>query len=320
MPQATLLDIAKLNGNDKLVGLIEEVVTYAPEVERFPFRTIRGTSYSTVTRVSLPAVGFRAANEGQTPQKSEFAKSLIEAFIFGGVVAVDKAVAKAYEDGMEAYEMIEAVGVMKNALIYLGRQIWYGTSNDGKGFPGIKAALPFTAGVANGTVINATGTTALTASSVYAVKFGVQDVTLVGGDGKAFELSEFKDQMLPGPDNGTLYAARVADLTAWVGLQIGNVNCIRRIANLTAEVGKTLNDSLLADLIASFPIGARPDAIFMSKRSRAQLQKSRTVVLQGGGVGNANGGSMTLAPTPTEYEGIPIITTDSILNTDAIEA
>lgn len=320
MANANLLDIAKLNGNDKLVGLIEENLTAAPEVELFPFRTIKGTSYTTVTRTSYPSVGFRNANAGSTPSKSTFEKKLVEAFIFGGVIQVDKAVAMAYEDGAEAWEMIEASGVARQSLIKLGSQIWYGTSSDANGFTGIKAALPFTAGVAAGTVINATGSTASTASSVYAVKFGTQDVTLVGGNNRAVELSEFTDQQISFDSGSTWLAGRVADLTGWVGIQVGNVNCVRRIANLTEDSGKGLTDLLLADLIASFPVGYRPDAIFMSRRSRKQLQKARTVVLQGGAVGNANGGSMAVAPTPTEYEGIRIVATDSILNTDAIES
>ena len=45
MPQANLLDIAKLTGNDTVVGLIEENQTVAPDVMSFPARTIRGTSY-----------------------------------------------------------------------------------------------------------------------------------------------------------------------------------------------------------------------------------------------------------------------------------
>ena len=55
----TLLDIAKLNGSDTVVGLIEEVITSAPEFAVLPARTIRGTSYNTVSRTAYPSVGFR---------------------------------------------------------------------------------------------------------------------------------------------------------------------------------------------------------------------------------------------------------------------
>ena len=319
MARLTLLDVAKLNGADKIVGLIEEVLTSAPEVANFPFRTITGTSYPTVTRTAFPGVGFRLANAGTTATKSSFVRKLVQAFILSGRVEADKAVAMAYEDGMEAYEMIEAMGVVRQTLIELGSQIWYGISTDANGFPGIKAALPYTAGLADGSVINATGTTASTASSVYAVKFGLQDCTLVGGNGRVPELGEFRDETIYDADSLPL-PGRVADLVGWVGLQIGSINSVRRIANLTADSGKGLTGSLLAKLMNSFPIGYRPDAIFMSRRSRLQYQESMTVVLNGGGAGNPNGGQSIVAPIPTSYDGVPIIATDSILNTDAIEA
>ena len=56
----------------------------------------------------------------------------------------------------------------------------------------------------------------------------------------------------------------------------------------------------------------------MSRRSRRQLQVSRTVTLFGNGSTKPSGGLATVAPIPTEYDGIPIIATDSILNTEAI--
>lgn len=307
MSRLTMLDVAKLNGADKEAGLIEEVLTAAPEVSVFPFKPIKGTSYPTVTRVSYPNVGFRLANAGVTAGKSEFARKLVQAFILGGRVEADKAVAMAHDEGMEAYEMIEALGTMRQTMIELGSQIWYGASVDDKGFPGIKAALPYTAGLADGSVINAGGSTANTASSVYAVKFGPQDVTLVGGNNEVPKLGDFRDETIYDGDDNPL-PGRVADLVGWVGLQIGSINSVRRIANLTADSGKGLTNDLLADLIGSFPVGFKPDAIFLSRRSRTQLRKDSQTP------------ERPTVPLPTEYDGIPIYATDSILDTDAIEA
>lgn len=315
----TLLDIAKINGNDRVVGLIEENIKYSPEAMLFPLRTVRGTSYKTGIRTGLPTTGFRNANEGQTPSKSTFTQRLVECYIFGGNVQADVAVAKAYEDGEAAWQMIEASGIMQSALRKLGSQVWYGTTTDAKGFPGIKAATAkgATTTAGDAITIDATGAAAGTASSVYAVKFGVQDVQMIAGNNSTFELGDFYKQLVAGPVAGTSYEAWVAALTGWFGLQIGNENAVRRICNLTAESGKGLTDSLLANLMGTFPVGYRPDAIFMSRRSRTQLQTARTVVLQGQGTNRPN--QPVVAPIPTEYEGVPIIATDSILNTDAIE-
>lgn len=321
MSALTLLDIAKLNGNDAVVGLIEENLKYSPEAQLLPMRTVRGTSYKTGIRTGLPTTGFRSANEGQPPTKSTFTEKLIECYIFGGNVKADKAVADAYEDGAAAWQAIEASGVMQSALRQLGSQVYYGTTNDAKGFPGLKAATLFGATTAAGDplTVNATGSTADTASSVYFVKYGPQDVQLVGGAEDAVKLGDFYTQMVTDENDATRqYEAYVAALTAWIGLQVGNENSVRRIANLTAETGKGLTDSLMAEALATYPVGFVPDAIFMSRRSRRQLQTSRTVVLQGNA--KVRPDQPGIAPLPTEYEGIPIIASDSILNTDAIEA
>ena len=314
----TLLDIQKLNGNDAAVGLIEENLKYAPELQIVPFRTIRGTTYTTGVRTGLPETSFRNAHEGQAPGSSTFEQRLIQCFIFGGNIRADKAVADAYEDGAEAWQAIEAMGVMQSAMQNLGKQMFYGVTQNAKGFPGLKAALPFGELTKAGDplTINAGGTTATTASSVYFVKLGVQDLTFVGGRDRAFDLGDFREQMVYDSD-GKGYDAYVAALTSWIGLQTGHENVARRICNITEDSGKGYTDALNAKALASFPIGHRPDVIFASRRSVTQLQIARTVVLQGNA--RTRPDQPTVAPRPTDYDGIPIIETDSILNTDAIE-
>lgn len=314
----TLLDIQKLNGNDEAVGLIEENLKFAPEIAAMPFRTIRGTSYKTGVRIGLPSTGFRSANDGFTPSKSTFIDRLIEAYIFGGAVEADKAVADAYEDGAAAWQMIEANGVAQSAMQNLGKQVFGGVSIDGKGFPGLKAATPFgdTTEAGDALTVDAGGSTSDTASSVYAVQFGVQGVTLIGGNNSAFELGDWRIQNIA--KNSKTMEAYVANLTSWIGMQVGNENAVRRIANLTADANKGLTDTLLAQLLATFPIGFVPDALIMSRRSRSQLQVSRAVTLFGTGKNRPD--QSVIAPLPTEYDGVPFIVTDSIPNTDAIES
>lgn len=314
MAKVTLLDIAKLNGNDRVVGLIEENLTYAPELNIFPSRQIAGTSYYTVKRTAFPSVGFTGVNEGIAAGKSSFEKQLHQAYVLRGAIECDLAAATAYEGGMAELEMIEASGVAKASLIKLGSQIWYGTSSDAKGFPGIKSFL-----AKNSTItVDAGGSTANTASSVYFVKFGTQDVSLVFGNNTTLQLDPFSNQQLSDA-NGGKYAGRVSNLTAWTGLQVGNANCIGRILNLTEDSGKGLTDSLISQLLQKFPVGYQPDAIFVNRRSRGQLQRSRSVTIFSGNGGKAGSNLENIAPVPTEAFGIPIITTDSILSTDAIE-
>lgn len=318
MARATLLDIAKLTGNDKVVGLIEENILTTPELNIVPARTIAGTSFKTSIRTGWPTVGFRNANEGTTASKSTFRQDLVQCYIMNGRVEVDKAVAAAYEDGAGAYEMIEASGVMKAALQTAGRQFFDGTTANAKGFGGLKAFVPYGASEAAAPFyVNATGSTAATATSVYFVKFGMQDVQLIVGQGGAIDLSPFRDETIYDADDAPI-PGRVADLMAWAGLQIGNKNCVVRIGNITEDSGKGLTDALMYQALYRFPIGIRPDAIFMSKRSYRQLQLSRTVTLQGNGTVRPN--QPVYAPPFQEFDGIPVYQTDSITNTEVINS
>ena len=313
MAQANLLDIAKLNGSDTIVGLIEETLTYAPEVQIMPARTIRGTSYKIASRVSYPGVGFRAANEGSTPSKSEFENQLIECYILSGAVQADVAVARAYEDGEQAWKDIESVGVMRQAMIELGSQVIYGTSHQAKGFPGLQAIhTAFNSGL----VVDAGGTSAGTASSVYGINTDTQGVQLVFGAGTTFELGEWRIENV---GTSSVYPAHVANLTAWVGMQVGSKYSVGRLKDATADSGMGVTDSKLAELLSKYPVGYRPNYWLMNRRSAYQLQVSRSASTVQNGV-KTSSGSEIFAPLPTESNGIPIVITDSISNTEALTA
>ena len=313
MAQANLLDIAKLNGSDTIVGLIEETLTYAPEVQIMPARTIRGTSYKIASRVSYPGVGFRAANEGSTPTKSEFETQLSECYILSGAVQADVAVARAYEDGEQAWKDIESVGVMRQAMIELGSQVIYGTSHQAKGFPGLQAIhTAFNAGL----VVDAGGTSAGTASSVYGINTDTQGVQLVFGAGTTFELGEWRIENV---GTSSVYPAHVANLTAWVGMQVGSKYSVGRLKDATADSGMGVTDAKLAELLSKYPVGYRPNYWLMNRRSAYQLQVSRSASTIQNGV-KTSSGSEIFAPLPTESNGISIVITDSILNDEALTA
>lgn len=320
MPLHTLFDVRKLTNNDISVGLIEENQTYAPEVMSFLSRVIPGTTYTTAVATTLPTTGFTAANQGIAPTKSVFEQRLTQCFIFRGAVEIDLAVSRASEGlGLPDLENIEASRVTRSALVTLGGQIFNGTSS--VGFTGLKAFTPKTAAAGTSPiVVDATGTTAGTASSIYAVKFGLQDVHLVFGNGNVLQLGEFRDQQLTDASGGK-YAGRVAELTAHIGMQLGNVNCVGRILNVTADSGKTASDSLISQLMEKFPVGYTPDAFYMSRRSAGQLARSRSVTIfsQVGVAPNAARTTPNIVSRVQDWDGIPIIVSDNIGITDTIE-
>jgi hypothetical protein len=318
MPRITLLDVAKMNGSDAVVGLVEETISAAPEVGLIPVRNVMGTSYKTLSRTGLPSVDFIAASQGIAAGKSTFENKTFECSLLGGRVEVWKSVLDSPENGNPAdIKATEAVGVMEAALQKVGRQIFYGTTDLGseKGFSGL---VNFVDG---SMIVDAGGTTANEASSVYMVVFGEKAVQLVMGLNAKLELGDFRVESLTDGD-GNKGPGEVADLASWIGLQSASKYAVVRIKNLTTQAGKGLTDALLAAAQELFPVSMRADAIFMSRRSRKQLRESRSalVALQSNGQTGTLKGGAAYVPTPTDFEGIPIIATDSILNTEPIAA
>jgi hypothetical protein len=304
MSRPTLLDIAKANGSDAVVGLIDEVSQAAPEVKLGHARTINGISYKTLVRIALPTVGFRNANEGTAASKGRYENRTVETFIFDPRWECDKAIADRYEDGPEAYIALEASAIVEASMQHLGKVFYYGrgAGGDAKGFPGLLAAYDST-----NMLVDAGGTTADTGSSVWAVKWGPRDVSWVWGNNGSLELADPRVETLYDASSNP-FTGYVQNLMAYPGLQVGSTRSIGRISKLTADSGKGLTDDRIAELLSKFATGVVPDVLLMTRRSLEQLRKSRTAT-------NATGAP---APTPTESHGVPIQVTDSILNTEAL--
>lgn len=314
MARLSLLDIAKRNAGDAIVGLIEENLTYAPEAQTFPARTIKGTSYKTLIRTDGPGISFRNANEGVAATKSTYKNMLVECFILDGRIEVDKAVVDAAEDGAAQVLADEASGRMKKVLIGLGSQVWYGVSADAKGFAGCQATVD------SSMVQDAGGTTADTGSSVYGVTFGPKDCQFVFGNSTPLRLPEWRLESVTDSGGTNKFTGYVSSIEGWVGFQIGNKYSISRLQDCTeAEAAARVSDTWLGRLLAKYPVGHRPDVWFMNRRSAEQLQRSRTVtsVTVGPGAKSAKGTEIW-APWPTESHGIPVIVTDSIVSTEAL--
>jgi len=321
MATLNFLDLAKANSSDVVGGIIEEVSNVSPELAVFDSEDLQTPGqlrYETLHRTALPTVEFAGAGAGFDPSKSEWKLVSHECFRFGGRVECARHIADNWRRGGAAgYQATEAAGVMEAALKLIGRQIWYGVSYDEDGYAGAKAFTP----KGGSYCYDATGSTSSTASSVYYVKFGESHARLMAGRARngngLIDLPDFRiGDMLD--SNSKKMEAYISELSSYVGLQIASPFSILRICNLTAQTGKGLTDAVTAAAKQLMPAGWVPDACFMSKRSRGQLQASRTVVLNGNGTTRPDQG--TIAPTPTtDMDGVPIVVTDNILNTDAIE-
>lgn len=309
MALPTLLDIAKLNGVDSVVGLLDEVARPHPELMRGYARTIKGQSYKTLVRTALALTtgSFRDANAGTLPLKNTHENRRVETFILNPRFEVDKAVADQAEDGPEAYIALEQGGILEGELQALCTQFYYGnvSGNGGnvKGFPGLIDSVD------SSMVVDATGSTASTGSSVWAVRFGPRDVGWVWGENGKLEMSDPRIESITDPADSTKrFDGYVSSMLAYPGLQSLSKYSVGRIKKLTEDSGKGLTDTLIASLLSKFPTGWKPDVLFMTRRSQYQLRASRTAT-------NPTGAP---APIPDEAFGIPIETTEAILNTESL--
>lgn len=313
MPVLTLLDIAKRNGSDAMVGLIDETSKAHPEIMQVNSRTIKGYQYRTLVRAALGRTtgSFRAANAGTAAIKHTYENRLVETYILEPRIEVDKAVADSAEDGAQAVIATETEGAMEGEMQGLAAQFYYGTGAGGnsEGFPGLIQAYD-----ATNMVVDAAGTTATTGSSVWFVREGPKAVTWVwGGNGELRANPLRIESVTDAADTTKKYDAYVQTLYGRPGLQVGDIRAVCRIKKLTEDSGKGLTDALINKALEKFPAGFGPNVCFMSQRSARQLQSSRTATTPTGAP----------APWPTFIVGIdgrniPIHITEAISNTESL--
>lgn len=312
MANLTLLDIARMNAADGVVGLIEDTVLASPEIMGGTSRTIDGYMYETLHRTSVPAVGFRTANgDGVEKCVSTYELRMVQTYIVDCASEVDVAVAARNQDGPEAAIALEAEGIVEGAMRSLSSQFYYGRGTSGAGDLSIAPdnGLGF-AGLAEvvdaSLVVDATGTTSGSASSVYAVSWGTRNVSWVIGNGGQFDTNE--TYITPRRTGDKCLDVFRTPLLWNIGLQLVDKFSVGVIKNLTAEPGKGLTDDLIATLLSQFPSGRTPDVLYMSRRSKEQLRQSRTTF-------NPTGAPAAI--TEGSFE-VPITDSDGILNTELV--
>ncbi len=295
-----LLDVAKFNADDKVVDLIEENLTFAPEARLLPAKTIKGTSYNTLIRTAYPQPTFRAINEGTETKKSTYQNKRVEAFFLDGQLEMDEAAVMADDAGEQHSLSLEASGMMMGSLTKLGTQLWYGISGGGDalGFPGAVEI------VHSDLVSDGGGTTATTGSSIYGLKLGSQYVQFVFGLGQVFSLGEWRKQTM---------IRSSKSLTCWLNSLSGYVG-----VHITADSGKTATDAMIGTWLSKYPVGLKPDVLFMSRRTAMQLQTARSATSITNSSPKANNGGDVWAPEPVSSNGIPIVVTDSLLDTETL--
>lgn len=306
----TSADVLKVNNSEELIGVIDDVVKEIPELRFFAASPVTKNTFKTLAVETLPTVGFRDPAGLRTFDTVGLANHEIACKYLDASWTLPVAIAQQCDWGEDFAKALETKAHLKSAFFALSKQIWTGTSNDANGFVGFDALI---AAVDSGAMVITANESASDASSVYAVRTGIDSAQLAWGSNGKFDEGDVLEQMLytqetEGSGSGATTVTKGAwhyaqKLGGWVGLQVTSKYAAAKIANLSATSSKVgLDDDLLYQLIEKFPASVKPNGIFMSRRSFSQLRQSRTAY-------NVTGAP---APYPNDFEGIPIYITDAI--------
>lgn len=334
---AKIIDLVTNAGQvDVTKGIVEEVIKVVPELEFFDAATIKGTTISTLARTSLPTVAFRNIGDPVSSSRSAFEEREATCKMLSGRAEISDAEIKKNPLMTQDEQCVdEAVATLTAAGKTLAKQIWYGPDvADAKGFDGavdlVDASMITKAG--NGTdnantsvwfLCNGAKTACGLLFSENSKILGTEDLEFRHGDieikakkkvlvADATAQSGYKEEEIEyvvGVEPGM-----IGDLTSYAAFHVANEKQLMRLCNVTTTTG--LTDDMLRDCIEAFAEvnnGKLPDAIFMSYKARKMLRKSRTLTLQIKSGANAQ----VFAPTPVDCDGIRIIATGAILDTEA---
>lgn len=357
----TALQIAQVRQTPFSMGLIMAIQDAHPLFSNFDFRTVDGYDFLSLALVERPnAAEFTTYGAGFDHTSAAYELRRFSTSLIGGIVKSELITEERWNQENSAVEWdwfdIESEEKFKASIMGIERQMILGRSASAQGFPGAKELTPFESGnvitmAENGakynyarSVLNAGGTTADTASSVYSFVFGEKQCQgILGGgatSGEFLRIAEPRIQMLaPNSAEPTrLSDHKVAQMSGHIGLSVAGFNqqaegqaipvqyAIRRIANLTEDSGKKLTDAHMTKLSRMHGTGLRPSLYAMSERSGEQLAASRTptaVNFLMGVSGDAAANTFNTYPEPpADWRGTPIAYVDPsvIADDDAIEA
>ncbi|MBT9450634.1 hypothetical protein ICN84_11205 [Akkermansia glycaniphila] len=316
----TLLDIQMKSGVAKDKVIVDNVLMAVPELKRLPAHTIPGTSYTYRVRNYAPRLGFRPANAGIGIHKTSYELKNDSCYILQAMIGVDRMVAAADPDGWQSVLAEEVESHMQGITLSIGSQLYYGKALDPDGFSGYTEAIGDYMTLSADAERNADNAANQKYNKGTSAWFVVEDpkmLRLEFGNSQGISFGPVRESDLAVKDkdgNMATMPAKVQDVGAWLGLSVRSEFALARIKNIDAE--HPLTDELLAEALSFFPAGVRPSALYVNPFARRLLQQSRSKRMT-----NINGQQeTTTAPLPTEYEGIPIVCTDAILNDESAES
>jgi hypothetical protein len=303
----TLAGLVQINDKNLADLQVSDLLDEAPLLKAmFAQVASNGTLHKYLKQTTASSAAFRAPLNGLTKTASADTLVTDTMKLIDASFDTDVALADAYKGGRDAWLQMELIRAMKQVMAVLEKQVIYGVGNDANGFAGLHDDAQLDA-IADAMVIECgtPGAGVGAQTSVYFLRTGKDDVSFVlGNDGQFVVEDEPTIIQKAGADSG-FYPALYVPVTGWGGFQIGGAYSAARVCNIQTA----LTDDDIADGLALFPASRPCNLIVMNRAARNLLRKSRTAT-------NPTGQPAML---PQEFDGIPIITTDQVVSTEAVE-
>jgi hypothetical protein len=321
----TAADLAARRGVDKEIGLVQQIINWAPEITTIPGRTIPGTYTEAKVQTGIPTGGtFPGLNGSVQPSAGSYEMRRFNTFFFDSQLEIRESVIKNANqlgDSMGDLQADEVSGALQDKAIKFSQQFYGGLALNANGFFGLKDYL----GIYNGTAagfqgvidsrtgkkmvnyIDAGGTSGAT-ECIWYIWAHPQGIHFLYGGNSMIDVNPWTWAYLSDKQGGR-YRAQVSNINGFVGVSAANPWSVACIKNVDATAKWT--DAMSAQLHALLPVGIKPTHCFATKRAIAGLQQGRTVALFGQAAARPD--QPTIAPVPTtDVMGVPIYPTDGI--------
>jgi hypothetical protein len=340
----TLKDMTALDylADPGSVGLVDNIVNVAPELERVMGRPIKGISYPATIMTAIGSnAGFRKVNSGVALSAFSIDTKRFSCFPFDCQMSVDEALL--IERQAEAGESpafiftTHATAAARQKALTIGKQFYQGSLNDPNGPMGLldfltmqRTQVDSRTGLKINQVVDAGGVTAGACEQVWFIKQGQQGVHWLFGNGRGIVMNPWLPFNIGSPDstanNPKVSRQWRSNLFGYLGTSMAQVHAVGLINNVNATptiaagvitFPNGLTDALVSDLWHLWPITMKPDLCFATQNAIFSLQISRSVTnFVNSGGREWTKGAAPFADWPTTLPtagGIPIIATDSIV-------
>lgn len=337
----TLKDLTAAEGTDESVGMVDNIVNVAPELDKVMGRPIPGISDKALILTAIGSnAAFRKVGGGVQLSAPSFDRKRFNCLPFDCQMEVPEDVLiemKGSLSGGQIFERFATAAVRQKALL-MGKQFYAGSSQDPNGFMGLidflalqRTQVDSRTGLKIDQAIDAGGTSAGNCEIIWFIKQGPQGVGFLFGNGRGITMNPWWKQRTESADSTVnskkFRTSWCSNTFGYIGTSMFNYHAVGCIYNVDTTNGTTTanglwNDNTVADLFAKWPITEKPDLAFCSQKAATMLQKTRSVT---NFVSNKDRGwtsdAALIGDFPTNLPtmgGIPLIVTDSIQKTNQV--